>query len=421
MLSSLYKCLDFFSGLPPLELHQKNVKLRKQLANTEWLLSVALLASQRNNLYRKLEHTYSDIYEYARKCLNLANQKTGELLHTARALEKLPLISDAFRTGTLSWGKVRELKRVATPETEKVWLDFALGHDVTVIQRQVALSPREWKRGRALAASEAGQPTATAAVVSELLTGTETTTTTESPVTSGVTKADPQDSDQSPPIPAPNLIRLVHYLTPDEFAVYEQAQRRVRARNKGARMKREAILMEWCDNELSAGTAKSRARYQVLIHTGPGGGAWYETERGLFPASPQIVAEARAQGRVIELHPDERGEPEKSNPGDKSHLSDEQDPTSHGKTTGRRDYPNALVRYLFAQAGNRCQRCGSYSRKLHIHHRLPVSDGGGDQPELLELLCTVCHALEHEPDFESRPDWAQARERALIERGLDSS
>jgi 5-methylcytosine-specific restriction endonuclease McrA len=51
--------------------------------------------------------------------------------------------------------------------------------------------------------------------------------------------------------------------------------------------------------------------------------------------------------------------------------------------------------------------------RLHLHHVTPVSDGGQHDIDSLRLLCTACHARHHETDFEQRPEWLQARERAV--------
>ncbi len=409
MLSNVYECLEFFRGLPPAKLHQKNLQLRHQLANTEWLLCVSLLASQRGGLYQKLEEKFADIYDYAVRKLKLYPQKISELLSTARALEKLPHLSQAFREGKLCWGKVREIKRVATPETEETWVNFALDHDVVAVQRRVAVSPREWKHGKALAASVHGRPEVTVAEVTQMLT----LPLDEAPP-EGISENTPSGSDadestevdttpESPktPIPAPKFIRVVHYLSPDEYAVYEQAAQRVRARaNKP--MNRSAILMEWCNSELSGGTAAARARHHVLVRINDRGQAWYETDRGILPADEAVVEAARATGRVIELPSEFQPPPE---------IAME---FSRGKSSGRRKDPsNEVLRYIFARAGNRCQRCGSRLGRLHIHHHVPVSEGGDNSPERLEVLCLACHTLKHREDFEKRRDWAAARQAAL--------
>jgi hypothetical protein len=48
-----------------------------------------------------------------------------EKVRVARALEKLPLISDAFRRGAISYSKARAMTRIATPENEPALLNVA--------------------------------------------------------------------------------------------------------------------------------------------------------------------------------------------------------------------------------------------------------------------------------------------------------
>ena len=49
-----------------------------------------------------------------------------EKVRIAHALPKLPMITEAFRDGRLSYSKVRALTRVAVPETEVELLDVAV-------------------------------------------------------------------------------------------------------------------------------------------------------------------------------------------------------------------------------------------------------------------------------------------------------
>ena len=37
-----------------------------------------------------------------------------------------------------------------------------------------------------------------------------------------------------------------------------------------------------------------------------------------------------------------------------------------------------------------CVRCGS-GRRLHVHHRIPLRDGGSNELSNLELVCHRCH------------------------------
>ncbi|CAB4593719.1 MAG: DUF222 domain-containing protein [Actinomycetes bacterium] len=58
------------------------------------------------------------------KC-GLATVAASERLRVAKAIQELPLIKQAFWEGHLSYSKVRELTRVATPETEQRWCEVA--------------------------------------------------------------------------------------------------------------------------------------------------------------------------------------------------------------------------------------------------------------------------------------------------------
>jgi 5-methylcytosine-specific restriction endonuclease McrA len=48
-----------------------------------------------------------------------------------------------------------------------------------------------------------------------------------------------------------------------------------------------------------------------------------------------------------------------------------------------------------------CELCPS-TRRLHVHHRLRIGNGGNHRPENLQVLCENCHGLEHGRDFSGR-------------------
>ena len=83
---------------------------------------------------------------------------------------------------------------------------------------------------------------------------------------------------------------------------------------------------------------------------------------------------------------------------------------------GRKAIPNPMLREVFARAGNRCQRCGRRGGRLHAHHKEPVSDGGQNRSVTLTVLCSACHSLVHQDDFETRPPWRSARRAAEARR-----
>jgi hypothetical protein len=62
----------------------------------------------------------------------------NERLRVARALGDLPVLTDAFARGELQFSAIRELTRVATPETETRWRDAAVGKNVRQIEELVA-------------------------------------------------------------------------------------------------------------------------------------------------------------------------------------------------------------------------------------------------------------------------------------------
>jgi len=48
----------------------------------------------------------------------------------------------------------------------------------------------------------------------------------------------------------------------------------------------------------------------------------------------------------------------------------------------------------------RCQKCGAAGgpegdARLEVHHKTPLSEGGGDELSNLKTLCSTCHRSEH--------------------------
>ena len=72
----------------------------------------------------------------------LALGAAREKVRVAHALEELPLIGASMARGELSYSKVRELTRVATPATEKYLLDIALHGTASHVERLV----RQYRR-----------------------------------------------------------------------------------------------------------------------------------------------------------------------------------------------------------------------------------------------------------------------------------
>jgi hypothetical protein len=65
-------------------------------------------------------------------------RSTQEKLRVAEALEELPELTHALESGALSWSALRELTRVAAPDTEQQWLELAQGKTVRQLEELVA-------------------------------------------------------------------------------------------------------------------------------------------------------------------------------------------------------------------------------------------------------------------------------------------
>ena len=70
------------------------------------------------------------------KC-GLGRVAASEHVRVALALTRLPSVHDALRDGRITWSKVREITRVATPESERSWLDLALAGTAAHVERTV--------------------------------------------------------------------------------------------------------------------------------------------------------------------------------------------------------------------------------------------------------------------------------------------
>ncbi|MEZ4336092.1 MAG: HNH endonuclease [Sandaracinaceae bacterium] len=81
---------------------------------------------------------YASIREYGERLFGWTGRGVEDRLRVARALADLPRLNEAFARGELVYSVVRELCRVATPETEVEWIADAEGKRAREVQREVA-------------------------------------------------------------------------------------------------------------------------------------------------------------------------------------------------------------------------------------------------------------------------------------------
>ena len=76
--------------------------------------------------------------DYLERVLGYGPRAGQDRLRVARALGALPELTAALDQGTLSYSGIKELVRVATPETERTWRDEAIGKNQRQIEELVA-------------------------------------------------------------------------------------------------------------------------------------------------------------------------------------------------------------------------------------------------------------------------------------------
>lgn len=85
-------------------------------------------------------------------------------------------------------------------------------------------------------------------------------------------------------------------------------------------------------------------------------------------------------------------------------------PNYKGGITPKRQYEyshlewKSIAKSVKKRANGFCERCGIQHKRLHIHHIIPIKDGGDIvcSPSLLIVLCPKCHGFIHSKRNTSR-------------------
>jgi 5-methylcytosine-specific restriction endonuclease McrA len=435
--------------LPDEELCRQAKTMRRQVDRSLWNLGLYLVAIQQRKLHRA--RGCSGVIQFAVRYLDLAQQKAYELLRATTSLLDTPLLAEAFRDGKVCWGKIREITRVSTSADEAFWLDYALHHDCDEVQRRVSVSPRRFKALRRQSDSHGlpteRQPAQGGLLASDLEANGAAGVHSEAPQPAYQSLAQQQFQPQhharnQPPgsaEPPVGRVKLVFYLTAEEFALYERAEDRVRSQ-RGRRLPRNKVLIDLAEHRLSDARSEARARLPILVRVDASTGqGWYDTRLGLLPATAAQIEQALTSALAVTtegMPPDpDLGAMSGQAQGDNGPIPGTAPPTCHltdsalpqvpdkpdegpgqasrkkRSSRRRRNISLATIRALMLRAGGKCEKPGcNRGGALHVHHQRPVSEGGQDGLADLRLYCSSCHGLEHEPDFERKPGWHEARE-----------
>src|SRR5688572_20539137 len=279
---------------------------------------------------------------FAHERLGLSLKEAQTLLRVGRKLEILVELDEAFARGEIGWSKVREICRVATPETERAWLLYAKSHNMREIEHAVARK----KEG-------------------------------DSP---------PKEGE---PGGLQTFLNVMYRLTPTAKLAWETALAKVFSEfPKGATIHEvltyiaETMLHTPRDPERDG---KRAPIYTIVFQTGPDGKGWAEFNEGRMEIPLRDILEIAGKARVIEVPPLAEGEGKTILLGQRGTVPKEE-----------RDTPaTPAMRFAVSvRENNRCAIC-KRRRVLQDHHCDSLALGGKTLIERLLGICIPCHGLLH--------------------------
>jgi len=92
--------------------------------------------AEKRRIWEPLGHSH--LLDYLERDLGLTTRAALERLRIAKELVELPLLAEEFADGRRHYSVVRELTRVATPETEEEWLDRTRGKSPKQVEEMVS-------------------------------------------------------------------------------------------------------------------------------------------------------------------------------------------------------------------------------------------------------------------------------------------
>ena len=343
-------------GLSGSEVHRRALEARKLFGKAQKALAFWINEIDARKIYR--EFGCSSIYHYATTHLALGEHTIAEMLRTGKALEHLPLLSQAYEEGEISSTHVREITRVATPETESFWYEAAKKSTTRQIEKLVAFSPKGGlppaqiqlpanapNRSQAPISSQVpfltvADETALPAVADDTLLTTAPGGTVLRPagLTSCATGCDlePQNgsgeirlakaddvnhqaernqqeekkenpvTDPSGSVTAPIKYhdKLIVELSGEEMSIVKDALDRAR-KESGLRDRKSLLLFivkSFLDGTVTSGRETRKPPYQILLHHHlPSGLTWSDTMKGEMPVSPNVLAKALCDSEIIEI------------------------------------------------------------------------------------------------------------------------
>jgi hypothetical protein len=320
--------------------HEALMRLARRRAGLDFEEGTWLLAAQRAGVHARLG--YGSFFEYIERLFGYAPRLTHDKLRVAAALEGLPQLAQALREGAATWSSVRELTRVATPQTERAWLNAASGQTAHQVERLVS--------GR-----RAGD-----------LPSTPKTASAERHV-------------------------LRFEVSGEVLVTFREALTKLR-RDADGSLDDDAVLLLMARHVLGGPVDEGRASYQVAITVCEACQRTTQTGRGeAVEVTAEVAAMARCDAQILpHAH---MGQAEHAHMGQAELARMGQPEPSHKAT---QTVPPAVRRAVLRRDQRRCQVPGCrHATFVDVHHIQPREEGGDHLPENLLTLCSAHHRACH--------------------------
>ena len=276
---------------------------------------------------------FGSLFEYLERLFGYAPRLAREKLRVAGALAMLPKLEAELEEARLSWSAVREISRVAVPETEEEWIEAASGRTVREVEEMV----------------------------------------------SGLRSGDLPGS-----VADPELVRHVlrFEVSGDTLAALREARKALEL-EVGHALDDDQVLAMMARSALGEPGQEGRAPYQVLLTLC--GECGYATRDGAgaeVEVSSEVRDAALCDAQVIDMKESAHPERRRSR---RTHVG-----------RARQEIPPAMRRYIERRDHGRCQVPGCRASKyLDCHHIVFRSAGGRHEKENLVLVCGAHHRAVH--------------------------
>lgn len=240
------------------KIHRRLGHLARRRSALDLEIGGALVIAKRLEVHRRFGA--ASFEEYIHGLFGFDGHTVAERLRVAERLEDLPVTREALATGTLSFSAVRELTRIAVPQTERAWVKAACGRTIREVEEDVA----------------------------------------------GARPGD-QPDDARRPVVRKRRIRLE--LEPEQFGIFRDAVARIRE-ERGSSVSDEEAMVAMCLSVLSPAAADGAGAppYQVLMVVCEECGAGRQVSRGTkVDVGPVAVETAMCDAEFVSVRG--RGKP----------------------------------------------------------------------------------------------------------------